>query len=292
MKTRAIFLFSVAIIAGFGFGNRVSAAGLEPSDYLSRGIACYDQKDYTGAEQYLLKAINGEFAHAAIAHYYLANALMQTRKTTAALDQYQTCYELAPFSSFSGYCRMMLLRHGRNPDEKNAAGKSAQENAVGKNAQEQPRGKISDKQTKVTDLPSETKPATDPELAKLSGRLPKPIEIVKESPSASEIMAGNISYRASFVGEAEGRKARALERLEQARQALTRVESMTHSFVPSAKAFGEAEQEFRARRQEAEKSVSSLLDPFRESVKAADTAFQTESNLYDSCINASRGFQY
>jgi hypothetical protein len=104
-------------------------------------------------------------------------------------------------------------------------------------------------------------------------------------------MAGSLSYRSGFVGEAEQRKTRAFERLEQSRLNLTRAESITHSFVPSVKSFGEGDEEFRNRRAQAEKTVSGLLDPFRENVKEAESAFQTESALLDNCLNAARGFQ-
>lgn len=270
----ALIASAVACVA------QVSAAEIAQSDLLARGISSYNRKDYAGAQQYLLKAVNGEFKNVAVAHYYLANSLMQASKTNAALDEYERCYNLAPFSSFSGYCRMMLIRHGKNPDAVNKT-------ALEKQPREQPKEQLKEKQTAV-----ESKPATDPELAKLSSRLPRPVVITKESPPASDILAGNINYRSGFLGEAEIRKNRAFEKVEQARQNLTRAESLTHSFVPSAKSFGESDEEFRNRRADAEKSVTSLLDPFKENVKEAETAFQNESALFESCLNASRGFQY
>lgn len=271
-------------------GLRVCAAEIAPADFLAKGISLYEKKDFAGAEQYLIKAVNGEHKSVAVAHYYLANALMQTRKTSAALDEYERCYSLAPFSSFSGYCRMMLLKYGRSPDAAQG-GQSAKGDALNKAAQGTQQKAMKDLE-KERQAAAEAKPAVDPELTKLSARLPRPLPILKESPPASDIMAGTIFYRSGFVGEAEQRKIRAYERLEQVRQNLTRAESVTHSFVPSVKSFGEADEEFRNRRAQAEKSVSSLLDPFRENVKEAESAFQTESALFDNCLNASRGFQY
>ena len=86
----------------FALVETVCAAEITPADFLAKGISLYERKDFAHAEQYLLKAVNGEHRSVAVAHYYLANALMQTRKTNAALDEYERCYRLAPVSSFSG----------------------------------------------------------------------------------------------------------------------------------------------------------------------------------------------
>ena len=271
----------------------VQAAEIAASDILKTGIALYERGDYVGAQNYLLKAVSGEFKSVAVAHYYLANTLMHSRKTNAALDEYQVCYNLAPYSSFSGYCRMMLLRHGRNPDGNKDA---KQEEKTSSSAKKAPDEKTKAGEQKRCQeqkrAEAEAKPVTDPEVKKLSSRLPRLVLLPKESPPAEEIMQGNIYVRSGFIGDAENRKARALERLEQSRQILTKAESLTHSFVPTHKAFGESDEEFKKRREEAEKTVSSLLDPYRENAKEAETAFQTESALLESCINASRGYQY
>lgn len=248
---------------------------------LSKGIEFYNRKDYASAQDYLYKAVTGEFKNTAIAHYYLANSLVQLRRINAALDEYQTCYSLAPYSNFSGYCREMLMKHGRNPDEKGGTA------SKGSDVAGSPLGK--EKQS-ATPAITESNAITDPELSKLSARLPKLIVLSKETPSASDIMAGNKYYRASFIAEAEQRKERANEKLEQSRQALSKAEFLVHSYVPSAKSFGEADDEFRKRRDEAEKAVETLLNPFRENVKEAETNFQSESALLDSCNNAIRGY--
>ena len=280
-------IYSILLSASIAFAvicaARVCAAEVAPSDFLSKGISSYNRKDYAVAQQFLLKAVDGEFKNVAVAHYYLANTLMQMSKTNAALEEYERCYSLAPFSSFSGYCRMMLIRYGKNPD---ALTKPGLEKQVSEQQKEKQREQLE------RPVAVEAKPAADPELAKLSSRLPRLVVITKESPPASDILAGNIYYRSSFLSDAEQRKIRAFDRVEQARQNLSRAESLTHSFVPSSKSFGEGDAEFRTRRAEAEKSIASLLDPFRENVKEAETAFQSEAALYESCLNASRGFQY
>lgn len=297
MRVIVSVLFCAMVASAFLTELRVCAAEIAPADFLARGISLYERNDFAGAEQYLLRAVNGEHKSVAVAHYYLANALMRTRKTNAALDEYERSYRLSPFSSFSGYCRMMLLRHGRNPDGEPGgkagpgAGSSKGGDALKKTAPDNQEKALKD-QEREKQAAAEAKPAVDPELARLTGRLPRLVAILKESPPASDIMAGALTYRSGFVGEAEQRKARAFERLEQSRLNLTRAESITHSFVPSVKSFGEGDEEFRNRRAQAEKTVSGLLDPFRENVKEAESAFQTESALLDNCINASRGFQY
>ncbi|MBA3858115.1 MAG: hypothetical protein C0507_14515 [Cyanobacteria bacterium PR.3.49] len=265
------------------------AANPEPQSPLSQGIALYEKKNYAGAQAYLLKAVHGEFKDVALAHYYLANSLMQTSKVNAALEEYERCYKLAPYSSFSGYCRMMLIRHGRTPDENDANHSRTRPLASQPAKASAPPQTSGRKDSDAAELPV-SKPIADQELRALSSRLPRPVFVQKETPPASEILAGNIFHRASFLSESENRKSRAAEKLEQARQALARAESLTHSFIPSARRFGESDDEFRSRRADAEKTVSELLDPFRESVKAAETAFQTESSLFESCLNASRGY--
>lgn len=264
------------------------AAELAPSDSLARGITLYNQKNYVAAQEFLAKAVSGEHRNVAVAHYYYANALMQTNKINAALEEYERCYNLAPFSSFSGYCRMVLLRHGRTPDSK------LETRAAGKNSAEQGGsipGTTAEKTTRETPAVAE-KPHNEAEVQALKARLPRLVAIVKETPLALDVMADNISIRSAFVGEAEQRKTRAFERLEQSRQTLKHAEAVTHSFVPSVKSFGETDEEFRARRVQAEETVQSLLTAFRENVNEAEKNFQTESSLLDNCINARNGYQY
>lgn len=285
--TRLSILF--ALIAILSETSICFSAEPNRQSALAQGIKLYEKKDYARAQTYLLNAVHGEFKDVALAHYYLANSLMQTSKVNAALQEYERCYRLAPYSSFSGYCRMMLMRHGRNPDEAAGAQNRKPPFTSEPAKVDAPAPSSGKKDGDISDLPV-SKPIMDPDLRALSSRLPRPVVVQKESPLASEILAGNIFHRASFLAESENRKSRAAEKLEQARQALTRAESLTHSFIPSQKKFGEGDDEFRTRRADAEKTVSDLLDPFRESVKAAETAFQTESNLFESCLNASRGY--
>lgn len=258
------------------------------TDFLSRGISFYEKKDYEMAQECLSKAVVGDHRNAAVAHYYLANCLMQLKKANAALDEYERCYKLAPFSSFSGYCRMMLLRYGRTPDEKvetKAAGVHGSDNALPSpvSSQEKPH---SEPVKTAHDL------ASNEELKQLKGRLPHLVVITRETPLASDVMADTVYFRSAFVAEAEQRKTRAFDRLEQSRQTLKRAESVTHSFVPSVKSFGEADEEFRARRAKAEETVASLLEPFKENVNEAEKVFQAESSLLDNCINARNGYGY
>jgi len=256
------------------------------TDFLSRGISFYEKKDYEMAQDCLSKAVSGEHKNAAVAHYYFANCLMQLKKTNAALDEYEHCYKLAPFSSFSGYCRMMLLRYGRTPDgkvETKAAGVHGSELA--------PPAPVVQEKPHPEPVKAAHDLASNEELKQLKGRLPHLVVITKETPLASDVMADTVYFRSAFVAEAEQRKTRAFDRLEQSRQTLKRAESVSHSFVPSVKSFGEADEEFRVRRAKAEETVASLLEPFKENVNEAEKVFQAESSLLDNCINARNGYQ-
>ncbi|HNB21557.1 MAG TPA: hypothetical protein PKZ32_04025 [Candidatus Melainabacteria bacterium] len=280
------YLVACAFSALIQVSATTAASALEASssDFLSKGISLYQKKDYAAAQEYLSRAVAGEHRNVAVAHYYLANSLMQLNKTNAALEEYQHCYNLAPFSSFSGYCRMMLLRYGRTPDAKSES-KAASASTADKTAS------TPQKAAYESGAASQEKLANEAEVKQLKARLPRLVAIVKETPLALDVMADSIQFRSAFIGEAEQRKTRAFERLEQSRQTLKRAESVTHSFVPSVKSFGETDEEFRSRRARAEETVTSLLEPFRENVNEAEKAFQTESSLLDNCINARNGFQ-
>lgn len=256
------------------------------SDPLARGISLYNKKDYANAQDLLFKAVSGEHKNAAIAHYYYANTLMQLRRTNAALDEYESSYRLAPFSAFSGYCRMMLLRYGRDP-EKGQASASSKASPLAESSKAS--APLEPQSKDMQPAAAERKP--DHELADVLARMPKPVTIVRENPSVSEIMSNTLSFRSSFLSEAEQRKSRALEKLEQGRKNLTRAESVIHSYVPSVKAFGEAEETFKVRRAESEKIASTALEPFRENIRELERIFESESNLYENCLNASRGWQ-
>lgn len=254
------------------------------ADLLSRGISLYQKGEYAAAQDCLSRAVNAEHRNVAVAHYYLANSLIQLNKTNAALEEYERCYKLAPFSSFSGYCRMMLIRHGRTPDA------AAETKSAGAQQDLKRPSLPVDKKTYEPVVTAQDT-AVSEELKQLKGRLPRLVAITKETPSALDVMADSIYFRSSFVAEAEQRKTRAFDKLEQSRQTLKRAESVSHSFVPSAKSFGETDEEFRSRRAKAEETVSSLLEPFKENLNEAEKAFQTESSLLDNCINARNGFQ-
>lgn len=285
-----LYLLTCAFSALIQVSTATAGIALEASssDFLSTGISLYQKKDYAAAQQYLSRAVSGEHRNVAVAHYYLANSLMQLNKTNAALEEYQHCYNLAPFSSFSGYCRMMLLRYGRTPDAKS---ESKAANASSADKTSSPPAFTPEKAAYESGAATQAKLANEAEVKQLKARLPRLVAIVKETPLALDVMADSIQFRSTFVGEAEQRKTRAFERLEQSRQTLKRAESVTHSFVPSVKSFGETDEEFRSRRARAEETVTSLLEPFRENVNEAEKVFQTESSLLDNCINARNGFQ-
>jgi len=279
----------IAVILSTAFGLSLSLSCLaQAQSELAQGISLYEKKDYARAQTFFLRAVHGEFKNVAVAHYYLANTLMQTSKVNAALDEYERCYQLAPYSSFSGYCRMMLLRHGRNPDGNvSASGKNTQTAEPAKAAVPPATDGTKETTDSATSAPNH---ALEAEIKALSNRLPRLIAIQKESPQAAEILAGNIFQRAAFLSEAENRKGRATEKLEQARNALSKAETLTLTIVPSQKKFGEGDEEFKTRRADVEKAVAEVLTPYRESVKEAETAFQTEAGLFESCLNASRGY--
>lgn len=289
MTNSFVFLNVLIVVIQLSAGIPSWAAEPVSSDPLAKGISLYEKKNYAAAQEFLSKAVVGQHKNAAIAHYYLANALMQLSKTNAALDEYERCYSLAPFSSFSGYCRMMLLRHGRKPDENSetkAAGKPSEKSATPASATAPRTG---------TEMPlpaAADKSINDEEVKQLKGRLPRLVAITKETPLALDVMADSVYVRSAYVGEAELRKSRAFDRLELSRQNLKRAESVTHSFVPSVKSFGETDEEFRSRRAKAEETVSSLLEPFKENLNEAEKVFQSESSLLDNCINARNGYGY
>lgn len=252
------------------------------ADQLREGISFYDKKNYAAAQDVLSKAVTGEFRQSALAHYYLANSLMQLRRTNAAVVEYEQAYQLAPFSTFSGYCRQMLSRYGKSAPSvvKVPSASGARSIGPGNASSDSPEGEIS----------SEKKPFEEDLLRQLASRMPPIPKPEIENPPASVILAGTLFEKSQFISEALARKNRAAERLEQARALLTRAEAQSHSQIVSARSFGETDAQLRERRANSEKLVTSLVQPFRNNITNAERAFDEESRLYDSCLNARMGY--
>lgn len=259
-----------------------SAAFAAAADQLREGISYYNSKNFSAAQDTLSKAVAGEFKQSALAHYYLANSLMQLRKTNAALVEYEQAYQLAPYSTFSGYCREMLMRHAKTaPATVRVPSSSAQRNAGFE------PGSASNP---VADVSADKKPFDDDTLRQLASRMPPIPKPEIENPPASVVLASSPQERFQFLNESLARKNRALEKLEQARTLLAKATTQSHSQIVSARAFGESDNDLKLRRENSEKLVNSLIEPFRNNVTNAERAFEEESRLYDSCLNARAGF--
>lgn len=252
------------------------------ADLLREGIGLYDKKNYAGAQDVLSKAVTGEFRQSALAHYYLANSLMQLRRTNAALFEYEQAYQLAPFSTFSGYCRQMLSRYGKSaPSVVKVPSASSARSAS---------PDVASGESHVGDATSEKKPFEEDLLRQLASRMPPIPKPEIENPPASVILAGTPFEKYQFLSEALARKNRAAERLEQARALLTRAEAQSHSQIVSARSFGETDVQLKERRANSEKLANSLVEPFKNNITNAERAFEEESRLYDSCLNARMGY--
>ncbi|MBC7997482.1 MAG: tetratricopeptide repeat protein [Leptolyngbya sp.] len=252
------------------------------ADQLREGIVFYDKKNYAAAQDVLSKAVTGEFRQSALAHYYLANSLMQLRRTNAAVVEYEQAYQLAPFSTFSGYCRQMLTRYGKTAPSVVKVPSASSARSIGPDtvSNDSAAGGIS----------SEKKPFEEDLLRQLASRMPPIPKPEIENPPTSVILAGTLFEKSQFISEALARKNRATERLEQARALLTRAEAQSHSQIVSARSFGETDAALKERRANSEKLVSDLVQPFRNNVTNAERAFDEESRLYESCLNARMGY--
>ncbi|HEY9713803.1 MAG TPA: tetratricopeptide repeat protein, partial [Chroococcales cyanobacterium] len=87
--------------------------------YYSQGARLAQQKEYARAEPYLREAIR-QNANDSMAHYQLANVLVQLKRRDEAVAEYTTCYQLDPFGPVSGYCRQALLTFRRAAGKQNA----------------------------------------------------------------------------------------------------------------------------------------------------------------------------
>jgi hypothetical protein len=72
------------------------------------GVALYNKGSYAEAVKYLYAATLAERSSDAVAHYYLANALLQLHHTDAAKSEYAAALKLSPTGPVASYCKAAL----------------------------------------------------------------------------------------------------------------------------------------------------------------------------------------
>jgi tetratricopeptide (TPR) repeat protein len=75
-----------------------------------RGVESYTSGDYQVALLQLSQAC-GENPRNLMAHYYLANTLVQQKMHDQAIAEYSTCYRLDPHSSVAEFCKQALQKY-------------------------------------------------------------------------------------------------------------------------------------------------------------------------------------
>jgi hypothetical protein len=72
------------------------------------GVAQYNKHSYAEAARLLYAATMSEHSNDAVAHYYLANTLLQMRHNDAAKAEYASALKLSPTGAVANYCRTAL----------------------------------------------------------------------------------------------------------------------------------------------------------------------------------------
>lgn len=101
------------IAVGIAAGSMLPAFGAAFDD----GVQQYSQGLYQQAAVTLTRA-EGCDPRNYMVHYYLANALVYIKHHKEAIEEYRTCYALAPAGSVSEYCKEALNSYQQNlPDD-------------------------------------------------------------------------------------------------------------------------------------------------------------------------------
>lgn len=226
-------------------------------DDFTVGVQLYQQGKFQLAISYLNAAARGAYSGSAAAHYYLANALVQTNRVSAALNEYREVLRLDPNGQYGKNAQLVL---------KKQEGTRTGGTAVATEAETF---------TEKLDINME---------AGVVNKLPKLPVFAPESVQPSVIFLWTPADLAAYVQKAQDRLDRAKRNVEEAQNVLRRAESLSYSLLPSVKAFGESEEHLNVRRIKARRKIDELLVPYHKAVEERERLLAEENKLFDRCI--------
>jgi tetratricopeptide (TPR) repeat protein len=252
------------------------------------GMDEYRDHEYKDAIDHFSAALSDEFSNPKL-HYYTANCLICLHQREAAIREYRIAYALDPEGPLAKLCIECLRRFGID--------------ATGVKTHRKKKTPIdSGKTAKASDTPGH-KPSTDTKDASAASAKPSAVPSyapqnlpiarfrmpAKETPEAKSILSDwSIDDKANYIEQARDRKQSAIESLDQAQQILTKAQALAASIVPSARSYGESEEQFRQRKAECQSKYDLVLAPYKKDVDDMTKVVNDESAVYEACRSVSR----
>lgn len=209
-------------------------------DY-EKGLSAFKSGHNAEAAAYFLAAVRQGDAQNPSARYYLATAFLRLGRVEEALHEYRACLELKPDREMAAYCRQALQYY-----DKGAA----------------PSQPVTQNNALITPVPLPPS-ATQSEIKIDGSKLPRIPSFSYDGPSLVEVQSWDYERQAEYVDTAQEKLDRALNQLDQLTSCRRRAEKAVQGQVPSAKAYGESEGDFKARYDALERQVSDLLTPYK-----------------------------
>jgi len=244
----------------------VSSSCAAAADELADGIKSYGEFDYGTAVRLLSAATKGKYAKNATAHYYLANAYLHMKNSSAALAEYRESLKLAPQAESAIHCKNAILHLTASATAPVQVAETDDKVAVA-----HPKiAVVEASPIRLTGLPS------IPNFPKDDG------------PKLADVMTWSQAQQSNYFQIAYDRKNEALLRLEKTQDALKRAQSLASSAVPSARQFGETDAMLKARVESGRAQMASILKPFEDAVEIRQKEAEQCNSIYETCVSAGR----
>ncbi|MBY0551589.1 MAG: caspase family protein [Candidatus Obscuribacterales bacterium] len=276
---------AVTVVPNIPTAGKVQSSIQRPNQgsALQLGTTLLNRGDFASAVDVLTKASKANSGNADI-HFALANALVKLNRTSEAVKEYRECFRLNPNGKRADYC-LQIISYYSTAGRTTAATRSGITAASSGTA-------LSISQSSNRLLPSshsdslQAPPAAD--LARIRSSLPTIKSCSRERPYLSDIMNWSRNERASYQNDALDRVERARLKLKDAEELMRKADSMTYSLVPSAKNYGESEEQFALRKAGGRASAEQLLQPFRSEIDLRSRILSEEEAILSSCQTAAR----
>ena len=253
------------------------------SSALQFGTTLLNRGDFASAVDVLTKASKAPGANADV-HYVLANALIKLGRTTEAVKEYRECFRLNPTGKRADYC-LQVINYYSNAGRTSLASNRTASNTTASTTSAALSVAPSRSLQSLSDC---TQASSAADVARIRSSLPAIRSCQRERPYLSEIMNWSRNERASYQNDASDRVERARLKLKDAEDLLRRADSMTYSLVPSAKNYGESEEQFLIRKAAGRASAEQLMQPFRCELDNRARIVGEEESILSTCQTAGR----
>lgn len=279
---------AITVVPNIPAAGKVQSSIQPPnqSNALQLGTTLLNRGDFASAVDVLTKAAKVNGANADI-HFALANALVKLNRTNEAVKEYRECFRLNPNGKRADYCLQVISYYSNAGRTTASASRSGFTTAAAAGtASAQSSVPFSTRSSSPQSDAPQSPPAAD--LARIRSSLPTIRSCPRERPYLSDIMNWSRNERATYQNDASDRVERARLKLKDAEELLRKANSLTYSLVPSAKNYGESEEQFSLRKAGGCASAEQLLQPFRSELDLRSRILSEEESILSTCQTAAR----